>query len=140
MQAIVTAYKDPDVPKKIQSTGLHIAGEKYIVLKADDTSLYGKKVSKIPSYERRLSLYGAEISRANTRFRANIGQGRRYYRQDKTSAPHHALSRDRSGWRGSQHGGEAWDLSVQRGLLRNATVHCIFQSQGNRFVALRMGM
>lgn len=44
MQEVVGAYKDSSEPKKVQSTGLHIAGQKYIVIKADDTSLYGKKV------------------------------------------------------------------------------------------------
>jgi len=48
MQEVVGAYKDTSVPKKIQSVGLHIAGEKYIVLKADETSLYGKKVGVCP--------------------------------------------------------------------------------------------
>ena len=43
MKEIVTAYRDTATPKAVQSTGLHIAGEKYIVLKADETSLYGKK-------------------------------------------------------------------------------------------------
>ena len=43
MKEIVSAYKDTETPKKIQSTGLHVAGEKFVVLKADDTSLYGKK-------------------------------------------------------------------------------------------------
>ncbi|KAH0837178.1 Profilin [Fonsecaea pedrosoi] len=43
MQEVVGAYKDTSVPKKVQSTGLHIAGQKYIVIKADETSLYGKK-------------------------------------------------------------------------------------------------
>ncbi|KIW66724.1 hypothetical protein PV04_06027 [Phialophora macrospora] len=43
LQEIVGAYKDTSVPKKVQSTGLHIAGQKYIVIKADETSLYGKK-------------------------------------------------------------------------------------------------
>lgn len=44
MQEIVTAYKDASPVKQVQSTGIHVAGEKYIVLKADDRSLYGKKV------------------------------------------------------------------------------------------------
>ncbi|KIV90347.1 hypothetical protein B0A52_00951 [Exophiala mesophila] len=43
LQEVVGAYKDTSEPKKVQSTGLHIAGQKYIVIKADDTSLYGKK-------------------------------------------------------------------------------------------------
>ena len=44
LKEIVGAYADTSVPKKVQSTGLHIAGQKYIVIKADETSLYGKKV------------------------------------------------------------------------------------------------
>ena len=44
MKEVVGAYKDTSEPKKVQQNGLHIAGEKYFVLKADETSLYGKKV------------------------------------------------------------------------------------------------
>ena len=47
MQAVVAAYKDPgnaDGVKKVQSEGLHVAGERYVVLKADARSIYGKKV------------------------------------------------------------------------------------------------
>ncbi|KAK4620151.1 Profilin [Fulvia fulva] len=43
MTSITTAYKDTADVKQVQSTGLHIAGEKYVVLKADDRSIYGKK-------------------------------------------------------------------------------------------------
>ncbi|KAK3709823.1 profilin, required for normal timing of actin polymerization in response to thermal stress [Vermiconidia calcicola] len=45
MQEIVTAYKDKgtDGVKQVQSTGLHIAGERFVVIKADDRSIYGKK-------------------------------------------------------------------------------------------------
>ncbi|KAF2857566.1 putative profilin II [Piedraia hortae CBS 480.64] len=45
MSEIVAAYKDPgkDGVKQVQSTGLHVAGERYIVLRADDRSIYGKK-------------------------------------------------------------------------------------------------
>ena len=50
MQEVVTAYKDSGDVKQVQSTGLHIAGERFIVIKADDRSIYGKKVSAdIPS-------------------------------------------------------------------------------------------
>lgn len=47
MQEIVTAYKDKgsEGVKQVQSTGLHVAGERFVVLKADDRSIYGKKVS-----------------------------------------------------------------------------------------------
>ncbi|KAK4541150.1 hypothetical protein LTR36_008224 [Oleoguttula mirabilis] len=45
MQEVVTAYKDPgkEGVKQVQSSGLHIAGERFVVLKADDRSIYGKK-------------------------------------------------------------------------------------------------
>ncbi|KAK5130983.1 hypothetical protein LTR08_001394 [Meristemomyces frigidus] len=46
MQAVVAAYKDPgnkEGVKQVQSSGLHIAGERFVVLKADDRSVYGKK-------------------------------------------------------------------------------------------------
>ena len=44
MKAIVEAYKDTTNPKKIWGTGLHVAKQKYVTLKADDRSLYGKLV------------------------------------------------------------------------------------------------
>jgi hypothetical protein len=56
MQEVVGAYKDTSEPKKVQSTGLHIAGQKYIVIKADDRSLYGKNVR---------SCYGFRVSQRN---------------------------------------------------------------------------
>ncbi|MCJ1430986.1 profilin, required for normal timing of actin polymerization in response to thermal stress [Xylographa pallens] len=43
LKEIVTAYKDTSDVKHVQSTGLHVAGDKYVVIKADDRSLYGKK-------------------------------------------------------------------------------------------------
>jgi profilin len=48
MKEVVAAYKDKGDAqgvKQVQSTGLHVAGERYVVLKADERSLYGKKVS-----------------------------------------------------------------------------------------------
>jgi len=47
MQEVVAAYKDSGDVKQVQSTGLHIAGERFIVIKADDRSIYGKKVSLV---------------------------------------------------------------------------------------------
>lgn len=44
ISAIVSHYADKDDPKKVFGTGFRIAGEKYLTLKADDRSLYGKKV------------------------------------------------------------------------------------------------
>jgi hypothetical protein len=51
MAEVVAAYKDrgdANGVKQVQSSGLHIAGERFVVLKADDRSVYGKKVSKTP--------------------------------------------------------------------------------------------
>ena len=46
MKEIVTAYKDKADVKQVQSSGLHVGGERYVVLKADERSLYGKKVHR----------------------------------------------------------------------------------------------
>ena len=49
MKEVVTAFKDKgdsNGVKQVQSTGLHVAGERYVVLKADERSLYGKKVRR----------------------------------------------------------------------------------------------
>ena len=41
---MVAAYEDKGDVKAVQANGLHVANERYIVLKADDRSLYGRKV------------------------------------------------------------------------------------------------
>jgi len=43
LATIVSSYKDPDTDKKIFGTGFHIGGEKYLTIRAEDRSLYGKK-------------------------------------------------------------------------------------------------
>jgi len=43
LKEIVGAYKDTGDPKKIQSAGLHVAGERFVVIRADERSIYGKK-------------------------------------------------------------------------------------------------
>jgi len=43
MKEVVGSFKDNGEIKQVQSNGLHIGGERYIVIKADDRSLYGKK-------------------------------------------------------------------------------------------------
>jgi len=42
VKTLVGSYKDPT---NIRANGLHLAGTKYFVLKADDRSIYGKKGS-----------------------------------------------------------------------------------------------
>ena len=57
MKELVTAYKAKADVKQVQSSGLHVGGERYVVLKADDRSLYGKKVHTSPeTTDRRLGL------------------------------------------------------------------------------------
>ena len=62
MQEVVAAFKDPgtDGVKQVQSTGLHIAGDKFVVLKADERSIYGKKVSLIVMWEREKYMENSE--------------------------------------------------------------------------------
>lgn len=43
IKEVVAAYKDSGEVKQVQSTGLHVGGERFVVIKADDRSLYGKK-------------------------------------------------------------------------------------------------
>ena len=47
LKEIVSAYKDTGDVKKVQSTGVHVAGERYVVIKAEDRSIYGKKVQSL---------------------------------------------------------------------------------------------
>ena len=47
LKEVVTAFQDKgdaNGVKQVQSTGIHVSGERYVVLKADERSLYGKKV------------------------------------------------------------------------------------------------
>lgn len=47
MKEIVNAYNDKGDStgvKQIQSNGVHVGGERFVVLKADERSIYGKKV------------------------------------------------------------------------------------------------
>jgi hypothetical protein len=59
MKAIVEAYKDTTNPKKIWGTGLHVAKQKYVTLKADDRSLYGKLVRFHPRNSLWASYFGS---------------------------------------------------------------------------------
>lgn len=48
IKAIVAHYADTGEPKKVFGTGFKIAGEKYVTIKADERSLYGKQVRNTP--------------------------------------------------------------------------------------------
>ncbi|KAI9848592.1 MAG: profilin, required for normal timing of actin polymerization in response to thermal stress [Sclerophora amabilis] len=48
IEEIITAYNDKGDStgvKQVQSNGLHVAGERFVVLRADERSLYGRKAS-----------------------------------------------------------------------------------------------
>lgn len=47
LKGIVASFSDTAEPKAIQGNGFYIAGDKYITIKADDRSLYGKKVREM---------------------------------------------------------------------------------------------
>lgn len=44
MKEVVNSYVDSGNPKKVQSSGFYIAGQRYVTIKAEDRSLYGKQV------------------------------------------------------------------------------------------------
>lgn len=105
---MVGSYKDTGDIKKVQSSGLHIAGERYVVIKADDRSLYGKKVACIlilPSLYRALT--GVVFS----------GQRGHRHRQNATSHPRQPLSGVRPTRVGGQYGGAVGRLFDWPGLL-----------------------
>ncbi|MCJ1262995.1 profilin, required for normal timing of actin polymerization in response to thermal stress [Lobaria immixta] len=43
IKEVVNSYADKGEPKKVQSSGFHVAGHRYVTIKAEDRSLYGKK-------------------------------------------------------------------------------------------------
>jgi len=128
MKAIVNAYKDKgdaNGVKQVQSTGLHVAGERFVVLKADERSLYGKKVrfpfssfsagrwtweslvnhkrDVEPGQTRKQTMGRHELIRIR-----RIGQRGHRHRQNHTSHPRHALSGRRTARLGCEHGRAAW--------------------------------
>ncbi|CAF9919582.1 MAG: profilin, required for normal timing of actin polymerization in response to thermal stress [Alectoria fallacina] len=44
IKEVIDSYSDTSDVKKIQSGGFRVAGEKYMTIKADEKSVYGKKV------------------------------------------------------------------------------------------------
>lgn len=43
IKEVVASYTDKGEVKKVQSDGFHVSGNRYVTIKADDRSLYGKK-------------------------------------------------------------------------------------------------
>ena len=80
-------------------TGFKVGGDKYFTLKADDRSVYGKKVSQ-PSTD----YVGADHGYADSLYQT--GQGRNDYRQDETGLAPRSLSRDGAARISITHGGK----------------------------------
>jgi hypothetical protein len=107
---IVSAYKDKADVKQVQSSGLHIAGEKFVVLRADDRSIYGKKVrsadllGKTCSIATEQSMLPASL-RLYTKLTSGhciTGSRGRCHRKDNASPHRGALPRERTARRRSQ--------------------------------------
>ena len=109
MKEVVSAYADKADVKKVQSDGFHIAGHRYVTIKADERSLYGKKVRAL-SIRARLEVWRADSS-------ILLGEGRRGHRKDNSSYPCHSLPGNGAARRSGQHGRTARRLSHQRWLL-----------------------
>lgn len=85
IKEIIASYTDTSAVKNIQSGGFRIAGEKYMTIKADEKSVYGKKVHED---------YSKEILNENADCRDIAGKGGCGNSQNATSCSCHALPRD----------------------------------------------
>lgn len=122
LREVVTAFNDTNEPKAVQATGLHLAGEKYFVLKADEKSLYGKKVRLISSQKFVWEIQPPSLKRG--RLGADLhdsyptGQRRRRDRQDQANPPHHTLPGNDTAGPSGHDGGEAGGLFGRHGVLK----------------------
>lgn len=93
VQALIAAYKDGITLGKgvqdLHEKGIFIGGEKYFCIKADERSIYGKKVRAHPS------------STPPPQVLTSPGQGGHCQRQDKTGDFGRPLPGHRPAWRGS---------------------------------------
>lgn len=97
---IIASYADTSDVKKIQSEGFRVAGEKYMTIRADEKSVYGKKVHyiSIPMLRIRLGIQTAD--------RINIaGKGRCGSSQDPAGYPCYPLPRARAARAGNEYCG-----------------------------------
>jgi hypothetical protein len=69
----------------LYSNGLHVAGQKYVLNKVDERSLYARKVRPENT---------ATQLPARDMLTGNTGKGRNRHRQDHTSDPHRPLRRE----------------------------------------------
>lgn len=121
MQEVVAAFNDNSEPKKVQMSGLHIAGQKYFVLKADETSIYGKQVGSHPSCPQPRIEAGRrrkDFDTLTTLCCVFTGQRRHRRRQNQASPSHHTLPRIRPARLRHQHRREAGCVPRERWVLK----------------------
>lgn len=126
LKEVVKSFTDTADVKAVQSTGFRIAGEKFITLRANERSLYGKKVCQNCAESLRQRVFStskapAQLSHQTQRCegpgmfpeqirdvqelvnRENvtdifIGQGRNCYCQNQAGHPRCTLPRNRTAW------------------------------------------
>jgi len=119
MKDVVAGFTDKG-RDKLQANGLYIAKEKFLVVKADDRSIYGKKVlCYLPSIS--LSTNVSSLKHlATIQLTAairNTGQRGRHNRQDEPSPPDRPPSRLRAVRQRRQHRRAARRLPHRRRVL-----------------------
>jgi hypothetical protein len=116
---------------KLYAAGLHVAGERYVLTKAEDRSLYARKVCSLCLFyslpaKCLKAASSASILRTErpTHLRdpdliltSPIGQGRYCHCQDHTSYPHWPLQRDHDCRELSANDRKIGGLPYQHGLL-----------------------
>ena len=124
LKEVVSAFSDTNEPKAVQESGLHLAGEKYFVIMANDKSLYGKKVrTSIIMFRAPLHPHHGQTSTPEQKtadakvYPLSAGQRRCRDRQNQTNSPYHTLPGEHTTRPGSNDGREARRLSRQYGIL-----------------------
>jgi hypothetical protein len=120
IQEVITGLSGK--PEKLFADGLHVAGERYVLTKAEDRSLYARKVGSLflppirllPGWPRAMNLSAS--LRIWLTF-LNTGQRRRCHCQDQDGYPHCPLQRWYDCGEHSNNGRATGRLSHQDGLL-----------------------
>ena len=121
LKEVVSAYQDKgdaNGVKQVQSTGIHIAGERFVTLKADERSLYGKKVRRC--LQARIMLAQTTTRSIQPRLTATAGPGRGRDRKDYPGPSCRTLSRISSTWQRCQHCRATRRLFDQGWILRHS--------------------
>jgi Profilin len=92
MKAIIAALGGGAATDKIWADGVHVTGEKYVVTKAEDRSIYGRKVifiiPTLPSY---LQPAAFRTKSQDTNTLIPLGQGGHCHLQNYASYPRRPL-------------------------------------------------